>query len=198
MPWPPPVVMLTTASDACLITGRNSMNTSGSGVGRPSFGSRACRCTIAAPASAAPIAPSRDLLRRDRQVRAHGRRVDRAGHRAGDDHLVGGLARGGRHDVHSPICSAASRFCAASAIRRRSRQTLRSASALGRQDGAPLRRRPGAAARRRSSPAAPCSRSIAWYERAVAAQIVGDAARRVEVDGLERPHERPAQADAVA
>jgi hypothetical protein len=36
--------------------GQNWANTSGSGVGRPSSGSRACRCTIAAPASAAPIA----------------------------------------------------------------------------------------------------------------------------------------------
>src|SRR5215469_10825257 len=57
MPWPPPVVMLTTALVACLIRGRNCMNTSGSGVGRPSLGSRACRCRIAAPASAAAIAP---------------------------------------------------------------------------------------------------------------------------------------------
>src|SRR5580700_8695067 len=56
MPWPPPVVMLTTALVACLIRGRNCMKTSGSGVGRPSFGSRACRCRIAAPASAAAIA----------------------------------------------------------------------------------------------------------------------------------------------
>ena len=53
---PPPVVMLITASVACLIRGRNCMNTAGSGVGRPSSGSRACRCRIAAPASAAPIA----------------------------------------------------------------------------------------------------------------------------------------------
>ncbi len=54
----PPVVMLTTASVACLIRGRNSMNTLGSPVGRPFCGSRACRCRIAAPASAAPIACS--------------------------------------------------------------------------------------------------------------------------------------------
>src|SRR5437870_5455958 len=48
--------MLTTAPVDCLIRGRNCMNTSGSGVGRPSFGSRAWRCRIAAPASAAAIA----------------------------------------------------------------------------------------------------------------------------------------------
>src|ERR1700736_2099570 len=48
--------MLTTAPVDCLIRGKNCMNTSGSGVGRPSFGSRACRCRIAAPASAAAIA----------------------------------------------------------------------------------------------------------------------------------------------
>src|SRR5262245_13481573 len=50
---PPPVVMLITASHASLMAGRNSMNTFGSGVGRPSLGSRACRWIIAAPAFAA-------------------------------------------------------------------------------------------------------------------------------------------------
>ena len=54
----PPVVMLITASQLCLMRGRNCMNTFGSGVGRPSFGSRACRCRMAAPASAAPMACS--------------------------------------------------------------------------------------------------------------------------------------------
>src|SRR5215468_1648323 len=52
----PPVVMLMMASQLCLIRGRNCMNTAGSGDGRPSLGSRACRCRIAAPASAASIA----------------------------------------------------------------------------------------------------------------------------------------------
>src|SRR5579862_2825264 len=52
----PPVVMFTTASVDCLMRGRNCMKTAGSGVGRPSFGSRACRCRIAAPAAAASIA----------------------------------------------------------------------------------------------------------------------------------------------
>ena len=55
MPSPPPVVMLITASVDCLMTGRNCMNTAGSGVGLPSFGSRACRWMMAAPASAAAI-----------------------------------------------------------------------------------------------------------------------------------------------
>src|SRR6188474_1047764 len=55
MLWPPPVVILMTASQPSLIAGRNSMNTLGSGVGRPSFGSRACRWMIAAPAFAAAI-----------------------------------------------------------------------------------------------------------------------------------------------
>ena len=58
MPWPPPVVMLTTALVASLICGRNCMNTAGSGVGRPSLGLRACKCSIAAPALAAPMAPA--------------------------------------------------------------------------------------------------------------------------------------------
>src|SRR5712691_6576896 len=54
----PPVVRLRTTSQAALIFGRNCLNTSGSCVGLPSFGLRACRCTIAAPALAAPIAPA--------------------------------------------------------------------------------------------------------------------------------------------
>ena len=41
-----------------LMRGRNCMKTSGSGVGCPVSGSRACRCRIAAPASAAPMALS--------------------------------------------------------------------------------------------------------------------------------------------
>src|SRR5579859_6252557 len=53
MPWPPPVVMFTTASVACLMRGRKSMKRAGSGLGRPSLGSRACRCSTEAPASAA-------------------------------------------------------------------------------------------------------------------------------------------------
>src|SRR6266513_1150492 len=54
----PPVVRLITALQAALIFGRKRRNIFGSCVGRPSAGSRACRCTIAAPACAAPIAPS--------------------------------------------------------------------------------------------------------------------------------------------
>src|SRR5688572_30742282 len=52
----PPVVMLMTASQACLMRGTNCRKILGSGDGRPSFGSRACRCRIAAPACAASIA----------------------------------------------------------------------------------------------------------------------------------------------
>src|SRR6201989_1612052 len=52
----PPVVMFTTTLARCLITLRNGAKASGDWSGRPSFGSRACRCTTAAPASAAPLA----------------------------------------------------------------------------------------------------------------------------------------------
>ena len=55
---PPPVVMLTTQLERCLITLRNGANASGDWSGRPSLGLRACRCTTAAPASAAPMAAS--------------------------------------------------------------------------------------------------------------------------------------------
>ncbi|KAG1433190.1 hypothetical protein G6F56_014637 [Rhizopus delemar] len=52
----PPVVMLMTTSLAALMRGRNCAYSAGSCVGRPVWGSRACRCTIAAPASAASSA----------------------------------------------------------------------------------------------------------------------------------------------
>ena len=52
----PPVVMLMTASVLSLMRGRNCRKTSGSGVGCPVSGLRACRCRIAAPARAAPMA----------------------------------------------------------------------------------------------------------------------------------------------
>src|SRR5256885_7051273 len=54
----PPVVKLITTSLSALILRANWRKSSGSCVGRPSFGSRACRCTIAAPAFAAPMAAS--------------------------------------------------------------------------------------------------------------------------------------------
>ena len=54
----PPVVRLITTSDAALILGRKARKASGFWVGRPFCGSRAWRCTMAAPASAAPIAAS--------------------------------------------------------------------------------------------------------------------------------------------
>ena len=58
MPCPPPVVMFTTQAERCLMTLRNGSNASGLWSGRPSCGLRACRCTMAAPASAAPMAAS--------------------------------------------------------------------------------------------------------------------------------------------
>src|SRR6478735_1675608 len=52
----PPVVKLITTSHSAFILRANWRKSSGSCVGRRSFGSRACRCTIAAPARAASIA----------------------------------------------------------------------------------------------------------------------------------------------
>src|SRR5690606_33096170 len=48
--------MLTPAAQPALIRGRTCMNRSGSEAGRPFSGSRACRCRMAAPASAASMA----------------------------------------------------------------------------------------------------------------------------------------------
>src|SRR3989338_8683062 len=52
----PPVVMLMMPSHPALIAGRNPAQCAGSEDGWPVSGWRACRCRIAAPASAAPIA----------------------------------------------------------------------------------------------------------------------------------------------
>ena len=105
---PPPVVMLTTASQFCLMRGRNCMNTAGSGVGRPVCGSRACRWRIAAPASAAAIACSAISFGVIGQAIRHRRRVDAAGHRAGDDDLVRRAALGWlAHDRYSFVLARA-------------------------------------------------------------------------------------------
>ena len=68
--------------------GRNFANSSGDWSGAPVFGSRACKCTIAAPASAAPMAASAICVRRHRQIGRHRWRVDRACDGAGDDDFV--------------------------------------------------------------------------------------------------------------
>src|SRR5882724_920680 len=54
----PPVVKLTTTSDRALISRKNGAKASGDWSGRPSAGLRACKCTMAAPACAAPTAAS--------------------------------------------------------------------------------------------------------------------------------------------
>src|SRR5712671_7091869 len=54
----PPVVKLITQFERCFMIFRNGANASGLWSGWPVFGLRACRCTIAAPASAASTAAS--------------------------------------------------------------------------------------------------------------------------------------------
>src|ERR1700676_5114226 len=54
----PPVVRLTTTLDRCLMSRKNGAKASGVWSGLPSVGLRACRWTMAAPASAAPTAAS--------------------------------------------------------------------------------------------------------------------------------------------
>src|SRR6267142_6814265 len=54
----PPVVRLITQLERCLMIFRNGAKASGLWSGWPVFGLRACRCTIAAPASAASTAAS--------------------------------------------------------------------------------------------------------------------------------------------
>jgi hypothetical protein len=54
----PPVVRLITQLERCLMIFRNGAKASGLWSGWPVFGLRACRCTMAAPASAASTAAS--------------------------------------------------------------------------------------------------------------------------------------------
>src|SRR3954447_7097821 len=54
----PPVVRLITQLERCFMTFRNGAKASGLWSGWPVLGLRACRCTIAAPASAASTAAS--------------------------------------------------------------------------------------------------------------------------------------------
>src|ERR1700735_4219650 len=54
----PPVVRLITQFERCLMIFRNGAKASGLWSGWPVLGLRACRCTIAAPASAASTAAS--------------------------------------------------------------------------------------------------------------------------------------------
>src|SRR5262245_47823253 len=86
----PPVVMLTTASVACLMRGRNCMNTAGSPVGRPS-GLRVAGVQMQDGGAGLGGADGLlgDLIGGDRQGLRHGGRVDRAGDGASDDDLVG-------------------------------------------------------------------------------------------------------------
>ena len=92
---------------------------------------------------------------------------------------------------------AARRLCAASAIRRRSRQAWRSASWSA---GSFARRSRLDVVHDRAGPIdAPLHlRKDVRIDALVALDVVAHAARRVEVDGLERPHEGPAQRKAFA
>jgi hypothetical protein len=54
----PPVVRLITQFERCFMIFRNGAKASGLWSGWPVFGLRACRCTMAAPASAASTAAS--------------------------------------------------------------------------------------------------------------------------------------------
>src|SRR4051812_34388589 len=58
MPGAPPVVRFTTQPERCLMRGRKRAKASGVWSGLPVSGLRACRWTMAAPASAAPTAAS--------------------------------------------------------------------------------------------------------------------------------------------
>ena len=109
MPVPPPVEMLITTSLRCLMPRAYSANTAGSGVGLPSWGLRACRCSTAAPASAAATPWSTICSDGVRQVRRHRRRVPGTGECAGDDDLAGASHGSGLptcvHDVNDLLLS---------------------------------------------------------------------------------------------
>ena len=136
-----------------------------------------------------------DFLRRHRQRLRHRRRVDRAGHGAGDDDFAahGCSLSAGRYFRIYLFCAA---LCAASAARRSLRRCVSVGDAFRRRLMRPCRDHPihiGALVN--LGPGG--RRGQLLVEAGVARAIIRDAAGRVEFDGLERPEERPAQAEAV-
>ena len=143
---------------------------------------------MAAPASAAPIAASGDLVGRHRQIGRHRRRVDRAGDGAGDDDFVLDAMAISSVLVQRPMSLSARRLCAASAISRRSRHACRSTSLSA---GRRLRRSASTFVHDRPGPIDAPLRGgkDAGVDLLITLGVVAHAARRIEVDGLERPHE---------
>ncbi len=175
------------------------MNTSGSAVGRPSRGSRAWRWRIGRSRLDRLDRLVGDLVRRDRQVRRHRRRVDRAGDRAADDDLRSRCRHGGpplarrqattRRTRPRPACAEQGHQppIPPAGARARGRRPAR---------GHGARRRDGPSAR---EPRASGPGSGRWPGRRRRSAARHPRRRRGgQVEGLERAHERPAQAEPVA
>src|SRR5437899_968755 len=187
----PPVVKLMTTLERRLMSGANSRKYFGSCVGWPSTGSRACRCTIAAPASAAATAASaisRGVTGRCgdidgvwiEPVIAQVMMTLRASAMVFAPHSDFGLiAPAPRQRQQSPVA-----------------QVHPSLTFGPRQRFAQHR---DDTRRVLAIPDLRCGRvgGQSAIEAAVARAVVGHTARRIELDGREGPHERPAQAQAV-
>src|SRR4051812_10255126 len=188
----PPVVRLITQFERCFMIFRNGAKASGLWSGWPVFGLRACRCTIAAPASAASTAASAI------SCGVTGNAFDIEGVwiapvtaqvmmtlRLMLCSLSGGFDTSLHVGLGGLVCGQRRKALVAPLCQRRDALGHR-AMRPGRDHpihiGALIHLRPGG------------SRRKLLVEAGVARAIIGYAAGRIELDGLERSQKRPAQA----
>src|SRR5277367_2313246 len=192
----PPVVRLITAFERCLIILRNGAKASGLWSGWPVFGLRACRCTIAAPASAASTAASAISC----GVTGNAFDIDGVWIAPVTAQVMMTLRL---MLFLFPACGSecSRRVVLRSLVRGQRRQTF----------VAPLRQRRDALGRRLMRPRgnhplhvralvdlrAGGGRRQFLIEAGVARAIIRDAAGGIEFNGLERPEKRPAQPEAI-
>src|ERR1700730_10122263 len=191
----PPVVRLITQLERCLMIFRNGAKASGLWSGWPVFGLRACRCTMAAPASAASTAASAI------SCGVTGKAFDIEGV------WIAPVTAQVMMTLRLMLCSLSwwlddSGFVGLGGLVRGQR---------GEPFVASLRQRIDAFRRRLMRPrrdhpvhiralvhlGSDRRRGQLLIEAGIARAIIGDAAGRIEFDGLEGTQKRPAQSEAI-
>ena len=138
-----------------------------------------------------------DFLRRHRQGLRHRGGVDRAGHGAGDDDFAAHVLLFFLAESDSVrICWFCLALCAASAARRSLRRCVSVGDAFRRRLMRPRRDHP-VDVRAFVHLGAGGGSGQLLVEAGIARAVIGNAAGRIEFDGLERTEERPAQAETV-
>ncbi len=191
----PPVVRLTTALVACLMRGRKRAKASGLWSGRPVVSSRACRCTMAAPASAAPIAASAISS----AVTGRWGDIDGVWIAPVTAQVMMTLLL----TPCRPPVSSANVLVRAPLVRgERHQAAVAPGLALDEPVGgnalAPLAPPPSAMTGPDPIDAPLHRRKYPGVDLLIALGVIAHAAGRVEIDGLERPHEAPAQRQPLA